>query len=1632
MIKELAQGNVSPPGTPPFPYFTQGQFITDINQIFDIQLEVVQCFGFLVRAVFPVQTVADLDVYCFIENLSVFFISLTRWITNIIISLGTIQYSVGQNYLIDPNCNWEASGCVPKVTDLGVYKDGVAVIDAFFGTSGGACADNLVTGACTPTHGTDLGVGGITQCVCQIFSTIFPIRPNPGAPTGPPNNCPIVDVCCPLRQLSFFFDEANKFVLQGLITLWQRWDGAYPSAFFAFWFCDETATPIPEGCGIIRPAINALTDVISLCICQYFSLLDAFLANFFPGFRCFCGGGTYPFGIFCTLGSLIFTVLTQLTELARRANDINYWQPEGYPAPDLSLTWSVRFFGPVQDALCDFVGANVCFINAIVPFCPNWLSRQFQSVFIWLFESTIRAGEFIEGFIATFAGAPCASAVQARAYGINLSCLTGSLISLFTFFFDALLADGMIACREDLCACRNNLFNNTEGFVKFTFTNAISGGVLGLDGRQPQQCVVGNQFTDAPWWFQSCCNGTAATYIFPTGGFKVCSAYNQTGDPIPECQPICQPTVPSPCRFNTPALPMCNSIIGPLPMDGIFMATLRYIRCIFQMGFGGGQVFDGAITLTSVAWQLTKPIINVVAGSIILIFDLFISPGGPFDFLFKIVDFFTSFSSIFNAPIIFPGAVDPFNTRSLVTDGRMHTRTMRSGVMAYGGIFQALHAIFTDYGVSDCSDDLRGCLNRNFNIHCEDLTCTLNMLRGKFNTETMCDTAVHAATVSPSNSSQFLVNGGNVLADRALFLECVEKRIMGERIRDCVFPKFPPAVMYTGWRYLPTLLHEINDSFQHPPDPQHLDPTFQFTDIQRVLEERKQRILDSKRFSEGLAGIVVRYDALEYKLRSGYISHLVRKVAREGRSRTPADQQHHSFGTFARVFAGSVGEVFEVSKRIPGAIQDCFNSVSAGFDLVADTYTLGLKWKTFKERWYEHITHESKEDRERRQYIRSLFQQGPVYRWFTDSGPKSRWEGPSMPLPGFVRHLHRVAKTYRESGELGFWNLYGVSERFERIRNHFYNRFLVPQWTPRQEQNVERVKGVGMKIYDTLYPGSLTRSQYERFILDDGCPIINESVDLIVSAFSYCSNVHAANANRTVHSVDHVLRNHVFGPKMAHYLETILNVTENASERIRTNAECRKRVMESYSAATSLKVRNFTFNQDHFGVERDYYPKHYEYHVWPPAKANPFAWTRPRNIKVRDPLPDHLNVSLVGVATHRRARANQDPVNFNLYTWILETVDAIFGWTLTEDLEQFFVGFQEFFLNLNSKCSDHPDVGALWYVLFVTNCDFPCNVDCRIGVGLEAALGHVLKYWGLAMLFALIFSPGLLTFMFSTTILFLVFIAITPAVAWGWSIRCAFLTPSVFFGGVSIPWIPIPVTMIFPMCLVDDVLALLDKYITTCYDFWWPAFMVVGDVCPTCPARFDFVNCSLEVGMGDGLSNLLYLGFKWGGATFCDAVASASEAIGQIFLPGLPIYVNNKCTIFQTATNTQMDRLDWCFYSTLPSLFLPAGLLIIGATFLGFVLPAIFDVIIAAFYVILASPLSVLWGGDAYLPQGDEDEKDEDEEGEGDEDEPPPPPLVKRKLREKTLFNTLTDNMASAYSSAIKYMRVDKFKQKKE
>ena len=423
-----------------------------------------------------------------------------------------------------------------------------------------------------------------------------------------------------------------------------------------------------------------------------------------------------------------------------------------------------------------------------------------------------------------------------------------------------------------------------------------------------------------------------------------------------------------------------------------------------------------------------------------------------------------------------------------------------------------------------------------------------------------------------------------------------------------------------------------------------------------------------------------------------------------------------------------------------------------------------------------------------------MFRQGPLYQWLFGK-PTTTWKGPSLPIVPFIKHLYNVSRVYKASGEPGFWNAYGLGKHWNATREHLVDRFATAHWTPLQVHNYMGVKRVGLKIFDTLYPGQLSQAQHERFILDDGCPLINDSVNLAVSVYSYCANINSGNV---LPNVTLTLKKRMFGEVMGPYLDSLLNKADEAAQRLYADGPKRcKRSVEGVKFMEFLPSLAASAARDGTPVIPPAAPAaggssiHLNQHVlqyplerWEPLRGNvngadEIGWKWPRMQWEFPPLPDHLNISRVGYKAYKRATetASTSDSSFNLYSWLLSVVDDLFGLEIAQKLAQFFIDLKQSASNPNYKCSQWPDVGMKFYVLFNFLCEFPCNVDCHIGMGLERALGWVLLCWGIAILICLFISQSTLSTLLGSTVLTIIFLIVTPNLAWGFSVRCALIMP---------------------------------------------------------------------------------------------------------------------------------------------------------------------------------------------------------------------------------------------------------------
>jgi hypothetical protein len=522
-------------------------------------------------------------------------------------------------------------------------------------------------------------------------------------------------------------------------------------------------------------------------------------------------------------------------------------------------------------------------------------------------------------------------------------------------------------------------------------------------------------------------------------------------------------------------------------------------------------------------------------------------------------------------------------------------------------------------------------------------------------------------------------------------------------------------------------------------------------------------------------------------------------------------------------------------------------------------------------------------------------------------------------------------------------------------------------------------------------------------------------VDLIVSVYSYCANLQQRNMHRYNETVFN--REFLFGKETAQRFQAIFNVTEAIMHTMLEHRQERSG-FEDEQLSTCLKLKhNMSTSWFPFSYEEkahELFPKDTKMRIWPPLAGNKnekHAWLLPESVTKRDPLPLDQNVSAIGYYPYVRAtRSTQtDGSDFSLYAWFVEVIDWITGLNLSETLVQNSLDFQSFVLNPNYKCPDYPNIGLLFYVMFTVRCDFPCNVDCRYGMGLESALGRVLLWYGIALLVCVIFFQSGLGILISTITLFIMFVIVMMGMAWGFSARCLFLQPT-----------PFPVSMIFPFCAIDDTLALLDKWINDCYDFLWPQYMLQSAaVCPGCPNKFAFTNCLRDLRLGDGLSNWFFLFYYWGGPSFCNVIQAFANSINWL-LPWAPNYVQYQCTNYMSPDPTIQDRLWWCWWSTIPSLILPSILAIIGATFIGFVIPQIWNILLSLWFVFITSPLGLLitTAQNAFNPSNNDNNDDDDD--------------AEETKNIDSAFHMGIKMLGKAFVNNIYYYQVKKFKDKKD
>ncbi len=301
-------------------------------------------------------------------------------------------------------------------------------------------------------------------------------------------------------------------------------------------------------------------------------------------------------------------------------------------------------------------------------------------------------------------------------------------------------------------------------------------------------------------------------------------------------------------------------------------------------------------------------------------------------------------------------------------------------------------------------------------------------------------------------------------------------------------------------------------------------------------------------------------------------------------------------------------------------------------------------------------------------------------------------------------------------------------------------------------------------------------------------------------------------------------------------------------------------------------------------------------------------------------------------------------------------------------------------------------MGFKYWALFFFRCYFQpppgmlpqnaaINLNCKVGIGLEAAIGWVTAIMAGVFLVGSMFLPWVLIPL-QIIPMGLLWLIVTPTVAYHYSPRCWLMTPSLLLpgvgnAGISVPFWPFKIAFpALPFCAMDDIANLINKYTQMCIcEVWWgtwleflcPRCMIPGgNGCPTCPTKIGFYNCQ-NLGLSDGISNIFYLLLQTipESATLINAVAQSiffNGAFGT-FMGSIGDYLTSKVDQFTNLSGDQQCQYWYCFGITLPAVGWYILVMVIVVTLFTLVWNIFLNLLSYLWAWIMAGPLPYLLPG---------------------------------------------------------------------
>ena len=356
--------------------------------------------------------------------------------------------------------------------------------------------------------------------------------------------------------------------------------------------------------------------------------------------------------------------------------------------------------------------------------------------------------------------------------------------------------------------------------------------------------------------------------------------------------------------------------------------------------------------------------------------------------------------------------------------------------------------------------------------------------------------------------------------------------------------------------------------------------------------------------------------------------------------------------------------------------------------------------------------------------------------------------------------------------------------------------------------------------------------------------------------------------------------------------------------------------------------------------------------------------------------------------TYKRAMNNMDSSGrFHLFEWFINIIQDVFNVDLRQSRDSFFADVSAWLRNTNLDPADYPDVGFLYWGTFHLRCEWPENLNCSIGTGLRQALKTVTIYYVVIIVSLTVLLPGfvnIFSFAFSLT----GYVLAVSTMAWHYSFGCTIMFPSTAISPyqVTVPILPFPVSILpaLPECLWDEIIDILRDVFATSYSFISPALF-------NNPDGTGFINC-YEQGMSDGIQNIIFFGYYYGGNWFVDIVLGITSTTAARIVPSVDTYMHELIDSFRFASDTELERYLFCAKWTAPSILFPLTILWLFVSLSLVVVPIVLQILAALFAFIPTLPyydsimnpfegsgFNAIEAEDSYPDLDDEEEEDDDD-----------------------------------------------------